>query len=126
MSISLRRVLTDHVDQGQERNTATIVHCRVGVSRSATICIAEMMGAHGLDFPDAYTYVRARRLNVIVQPNLRFVYELLQWGQICERQRPQKSAEPHQALCPSRALQRLDWIGVCREIAALNKPFMKT
>lgn len=48
------------------------MHCRVGVSRSATICIAEVMDRFGLSFPRAYCYVRARRLNVIIQPHLRF------------------------------------------------------
>lgn len=57
---------------GREKGTATLVHCRVGVSRSATICIAEIMNELGLSFPRAYCYVRARRLNVIIQPHLRF------------------------------------------------------
>lgn len=48
------------------------MHCRVGVSRSATICIAEVMNELGLSFPRAYCFVRARRLNVIIQPHLRF------------------------------------------------------
>lgn len=29
----------------------------------------------------AYLFVRARRLNVIIQPNLKFVYEMLQLEQ---------------------------------------------
>lgn len=29
----------------------------------------------------AYLFVRARRLNVIIQPNLKFMYELLQYEQ---------------------------------------------
>lgn len=32
---------------------ATLVHCRVGVSRSASICIAEVMKTQGLSFPRA-------------------------------------------------------------------------
>jgi protein-tyrosine phosphatase len=59
-------------EQGRKSNTATLVHCRVGVSRSATICIAEVMNELGLSFPRAYCFVRARRLNVIIQPHLRF------------------------------------------------------
>lgn len=30
---------------------------------------------------EAYLFVRARRLNVIIQPNLKFMYELLQLEQ---------------------------------------------
>ena len=59
-------------ENGRKNGTATLVHCRVGVSRSATICIAEVMNELGLSFPRAYCFVRARRLNVIIQPHLRF------------------------------------------------------
>jgi dual specificity MAP kinase phosphatase len=38
---------------GKSDGTATLVHCRVGVSRSATICIAEVMQSMGLSFPRA-------------------------------------------------------------------------
>jgi len=72
--ISLRRLssLTLITERGRRNGTKTLVHCRVGVSRSATICIAEVMNELGLSFPRAYCFVRARRLNVIIQPHLRF------------------------------------------------------
>ena len=60
------------IERGKLDGEATLVHCRVGVSRSATICIAEVMKEMGLSFPRAYCFVRARRLNVIIQPHLRF------------------------------------------------------
>lgn len=41
------------IEKGKLDNTATLVHCRVGVSRSATICIAEVMNELGLSFPRA-------------------------------------------------------------------------
>jgi dual specificity MAP kinase phosphatase len=45
---------TNHfTEQGKRDGTATLVHCRVGVSRSATICIAEVMNELGLSFPRA-------------------------------------------------------------------------
>ena len=43
----------DFIAQGKEEGTATLVHCRVGVSRSATICIAEVMASMGYSFPRA-------------------------------------------------------------------------
>lgn len=39
--------------KGKQTGKATLVHCRVGVSRSATICIAEVMSSLGLSFPRA-------------------------------------------------------------------------
>ncbi|KAI9705504.1 MAG: tyrosine/serine/threonine protein phosphatase pps1 [Candelina mexicana] len=41
------------LEKGRAQGTATLVHCRVGVSRSATICIAEVMSRLGLSFPRA-------------------------------------------------------------------------
>lgn len=45
--------LTKITGKGRARSVATLVHCRVGVSRSATICIAEIMNEYGLSFPRA-------------------------------------------------------------------------
>jgi len=101
------------IEAGKIDGGATLVHCRVGVSRSATICIAEVMNELGLSFPRAYCFVRARRLNVIIQPHLRFTYELLKWEEF-QRQRRNE---------PLR--RELEWATVAREIALMNKPYSK-
>jgi dual specificity MAP kinase phosphatase len=103
------------LDRGRAQKTATLVHCRVGVSRSATICIAEVMRSTGLSFPRAYCFVRARRLNVIIQPHLRFSYELLKW----EEKLRGDSNEDH------RFRRELEWPEIAREIAAMNKPYAR-
>lgn len=47
-------IFTDiDIERGKEDGHATLVHCRVGVSRSATICIAEVMKEQGLCFSRA-------------------------------------------------------------------------
>ncbi|KAK5449745.1 tyrosine/serine/threonine protein phosphatase pps1 [Exophiala xenobiotica] len=102
------------IEKGKSDGTATLVHCRVGVSRSATICIAEVMASQGLSFPRAYCFVRARRLNVIIQPHLRFVYELMKW----DEQQQAKRGEP--------VKRELEWAVVAREIAAMNRPYSRT
>jgi dual specificity MAP kinase phosphatase len=101
------------IEAGKRDGTATLVHCRVGVSRSATICIAEVMNELGLSFPRAYCFVRARRLNVIIQPHLRFTYELLKW----EEYQRQRRGEPLR--------RELEWATVAREIALMNKPYAR-
>lgn len=103
----------EFIDRGRRNGTATLVHCRVGVSRSATICIAEVMRTLGLSFPRAYCFVRARRLNVIIQPHLRFAYELLKWE---ETLHPRNNG--------GSILQReLEWAEIAREIALMNRPY---
>ncbi|KAJ5120607.1 uncharacterized protein N7515_009995 [Penicillium bovifimosum] len=101
------------IEEGRDSGTATFVHCRVGVSRSASICIATVMAHLNLSFPRAYCFVRARRLNVIIQPHLRFVYELLQWEEVLMKKR----GEPYR--------RELEWTTIAREIAILNKPYSK-
>ncbi|KIW01826.1 uncharacterized protein PV09_06678 [Verruconis gallopava] len=101
------------IERGKLDGSATLVHCRVGVSRSATICIAEVMSELGLSFPKAYCFVRARRLNVIIQPHLRFTYELLKWEETLQVKRGE----------PIR--RELEWATIAREIAAMNKPYSR-
>lgn len=128
----------DFIETGRKQGIATLVHCRVGVSRSATICIAHVMAALDLSFPRAYCFVRARRLNVIIQPHLRFVYELLQWEEFLARNkhtRQLQDKEGHHAGADTAtsddttsmplALRELEWTSVAREIAAMNKPYSR-
>lgn len=103
----------DFIEQGKEDGIATLVHCRVGVSRSATICIAEVMKEMDLSFPQAYCFVRARRLNVIIQPHLRFTYELLKWEEELRVRRGGKLR------------RELEWATIAREIAAMNRPYSR-
>ena len=103
---------------GRELRGKVLVHCRVGVSRSATIVIASVMKKLGLSFPRAYCYVRARRLNVIVQPHLRFVYELLGW----EEELGKRSDDEKEGGWKGR---ELEWAMIAREIAAMNRPYCR-
>ncbi|KAF9977992.1 tyrosine/serine/threonine protein phosphatase pps1 [Actinomortierella ambigua] len=95
------------IEMARRNQSRVLIHCRVGVSRSATIVIAYLMAFYGLSLVDAYLTVRARRLSVIIQPNLLFMYELLQWDQ---RLRGRFDA--------------LGWTGIAREIHALNMYFI--
>ncbi|KAI9282453.1 hypothetical protein BC943DRAFT_328820 [Umbelopsis sp. AD052] len=70
-----------HIDEARLQGTKCLIHCRVGVSRSATITICYVMKHMHMSLVQAYLFVRARRLNVIIQPNLKFMYELLQYEQ---------------------------------------------
>lgn len=110
LSQSLAECL-DFLDEGYRLGEPTLVHCRVGVSRSATVCIAEVMKRLGVGLPRAYLFVRVRRLNVIIQPNLRFMFELVKWEESHRR-----SGEGW--------LREVDWHILCREITAMNKVYI--
>lgn len=65
------------------------------------------------DYEMSSCFVRARRLNVIIQPHLRFVYELMKWD------------EQQQAKRGLAINRELDWPVVAREIAAMNRPYSR-
>lgn len=116
---SLPSVLA-HIDEEYRQtkgDTKILVHCRVGVSRSATVVIAEVMRRLGINLPKAYLYVRVRRLNIVIQPNLRFMYELFKW----EEQERTKQKDGSGDLV---TLREIDWFVMCREIKKLNFPFL--
>ncbi|CAR29952.1 ZYRO0G20856p [Zygosaccharomyces rouxii] len=94
------------IDECYEANGKVLVHCMVGVSRSATVCIAECMKRLECSVLRAYLFVRVRRLNIIIQPNLMFMYELLKW---------QESQGQERAI---------DWPIICRSISELNNNYI--
>ncbi|AMD19296.1 HBR395Cp [Eremothecium sinecaudum] len=96
------------IDECHKRNEKVLVHCMVGVSRSATVCIAECMKELNCGVVQAYLFVRVRRLNIIIQPNLMFIYELLKW---------QELNHPD--------AMKIDWHILCRAIAELNSNYIQ-
>jgi len=55
------------IDEARWNGGKVLVHCRVGVSRSASIVIAYLMKHVDLDLPSAYLLTRSRRLNILIQ-----------------------------------------------------------
>ncbi|KAI8889103.1 hypothetical protein K501DRAFT_282497 [Backusella circina FSU 941] len=93
------------VDDARAQGSQCLVHCRVGVSRSAAVTICYVMRHLKYTLTQAYLFVRARRLNVIIQPNLKFMYEMLQLEQ---RQ---------------SGLFSITWPILCKEIASINNSY---
>ena len=54
-----------------------LVHCRAGVSRSATVCMAYIMKTLDYDLKSAYDFVKSRR--PCVSPNSHFMNQLLEF-----------------------------------------------
>lgn len=70
-----------------------------------------------MSFPRAYCFVRARRLNVIIQPHLRFAYELLKWEETLQRRKPHETG--------SGIKRELEWAEIAREVALMNRPYAR-
>jgi dual specificity MAP kinase phosphatase len=73
------------------------------------------MRAMKMSFPRAYCFVRARRLNVIIQPHLRFAYELLKW-----EEELQQNGDPDAPI-----KREVEWGEIAREIALMNRPYAR-
>ena len=73
------------------------------------------MRALDLSFPRAYCFVRARRLNVIIQPHLRFTYELLKWEELLQQK----------GKLGGSVRRELEWSEIAREIALMNRPYSR-
>lgn len=84
----------------------TLIHCRIGVSRSATLAIALVMKFGNMSLIDAYMFVRVRRFNIIIQPNLRLFYELF-----CFEEYLNQGHRTH------------SWWSLCNDISKLNKHY---
>lgn len=110
------------IDECYRAGGKVLVHCQVGVSRSATVCIAETMKRLNVSLPRAYMYVRVRRLNVIIQPNLKLMYELFKWE---EKYHRRQAAVGSQVISNVPATREVDWHVLCREIYNLNKNYIR-
>lgn len=65
-----------HIDErrGNPSEPTFLVHCEVGVSRSASLAIALLMRDQGLSLIDGYERVRSKRIQVL--PNIAFASQL--------------------------------------------------
>ena len=105
ITLSLKNSL-ELINECYEKDSKILVHCQVGVSRSATVCICEVMKRLNLSICRAYLFVRVRRLNVIIQPNLKLMYELNKWEENFNK-------------------REVEWYVLCREIYNLNRSYIK-
>lgn len=109
------------IDECYQKGKKVLVHCQVGVSRSASVCIAEVMSRLKLTLARAYMFVRVRRLNVIIQPNLKLMYELFKW----EESNRLKNKDDAVITNSARSLREVEWYVLCREIYNLNRAYIK-
>ena len=96
-----------------------LVHCRVGVSRSATLVIAYVMKHLDLSLVDAYLMVRARRLNILIQPTILFMWTLHMW----EEEIRESGVDDDGIVVKERA-GRVSWPVLATEIANLNNKYL--
>lgn len=67
----------EYIHQARMGGGRVLVHCRAGVSRSASIVLAYIMQTHQLRLQTALTTIQAKR--PCAHPNPRFLNELKRW-----------------------------------------------
>ncbi|BGP38695.1 tyrosine/serine/threonine protein phosphatase pps1 [Rhodotorula kratochvilovae] len=139
----------DFITRAREQGGRVLVHCKVGVSRSASIVIASLMRDVGLDLASAYLVVRSRRLNILIQPNLPFMAALHAFEQslLAEQEQHRAAVATHQRSSSTasdassypdytvdslehlghaglKRSNRLSWSFLCAQVAHLNERFL--
>ncbi|BFZ01017.1 hypothetical protein BsWGS_04056 [Bradybaena similaris] len=66
--------IIEFIDSVAQQQGKVLVHCRAGVSRSATVCIAYLMQKQQMSLDAAFEFVVSRR--PIIDPNLNFIQQL--------------------------------------------------
>ncbi|KAJ2686652.1 hypothetical protein IWW39_003501 [Coemansia spiralis] len=67
------------IDQARFAQRGVLVHCQMGVSRSASLVIAYVMRTMAMGFTPAYEYVRLRA--PCISPNLSLIAQLAEYGE---------------------------------------------
>lgn len=65
------------IDKAREEGVGVLVHCKQGVSRSASLVIAYLMKSQKMSFQNAYTFLKQKSPSIT--PNLQLIYQLLEF-----------------------------------------------
>ena len=112
--------ICEWIDRAREQGGKVLVHCRVGVSRSATVTIAYVMKNLGITLVEAYLIVRSRRLSVLIQPNMRLMYNLCGW----EVKLAAERAAGDQERLRTELARCVNWPYLAREVHLLNEKYL--
>lgn len=128
----------EFIERARQEGGRVLVHCRVGVSRSASIVIAYLMRHVELDLASAYLLTRSRRLNILIQPNLPFMAtlhafeaDLLREKEAARARLLREGVEVRDedeggqlGRAGLKRSNRLGWSTLAHEIAVLNERFL--
>ena len=79
-------VIANLIQANAEAGGKTIIHCVLGVSRSASLCIAYFIKYYNQTLEEAFDWVRSQRF--IINPNVGFRKQLKQYEQDLTEQVP--------------------------------------
>jgi protein-tyrosine phosphatase len=86
----------DFIDREHAKGGKTLVHCRAGISRSATICLAYLIKTRGYGWEQAYNFVKQRRS--LINPNFNFMGQLQKFESECKERENKSKIDPDDSM----------------------------
>lgn len=80
--------IADHIHSVEMKQGRTLLHCAVGVSRSATLCLAYLMKYHSMSLLDARNWTKS--CHPIIRPTTASGHSLLITNTNCSKRTPCK------------------------------------
>ncbi|KAI0090972.1 hypothetical protein BDY19DRAFT_667817 [Irpex rosettiformis] len=102
--------ICEWIDEARRTGGKVLVHCR----------IAYVMKYLNIPLVDAYLIVRSRRLSVLIQPNMRLLYNLIGW----EVKLAQERAAGNKERLGEELARCLNWPYLAKEVHALNEKYL--
>ena len=66
------------INDAKQNGGSVLVHCKAGVSRSASVVIGYLIHHHGMSYQEAYDHVKCRR--AAIKPNDGFIRQLKEYA----------------------------------------------
>ncbi|KAI6175731.1 Protein-tyrosine-phosphatase [Aphelenchoides bicaudatus] len=82
------------IEKARSENSAVLVHCLAGISRSVTVCLAYLMYARQSTLDEAFDQLH--RQNHLISPNFNFMKSLLNWERHISKHHQRASSHPQQ------------------------------
>jgi hypothetical protein len=87
------------IESARANKTGVLVHCKQGLSRSATLIIAYVMRVNKMTASDAYAFVKSKSPSI--SPNMGLVYQLIEYEKalgLCKSSDRMKEGNPSKNL----------------------------
>ncbi|KAG0224847.1 hypothetical protein BGW42_004830, partial [Actinomortierella wolfii] len=111
------------IDEARSAGTNVLVHCQLGVSRSASLVIAYVMRTEKMNLSSAYEFVKDK--SGVVSPNMSLMYQLVEYEKSLSKASDSQQQQQHQQRSQLRVpqLKRSDSDSVVleKEVATVSR-----
>jgi len=115
------RVIANLIQANAEAGGKTIIHCVLGVSRSASLCIAYFITYYNQTVEEAIEWVRSQRF--IINPNEGFRKQLKQYEHNLTEHIPSPLGKTVEEIKAIEEIKRITWIYRTRKRTKIRETF---